>query len=221
MSKLDFTKKKLIASLNSPKRLIDIISGNSLLEERLNRYDADWFFTKAGKKAYKQASTPAKKVLYFYDYLTAVYKAEEAKKTSYRTYQDDDQLSKKHYQLAYILATCIDSSSLEFAGYPNILDPEKNPLIKCVKNDKTSTDYLLAALNSDDTVNAEMYYKIEEKPYTHLTYIDKNGDMSDMYKLQRYIIAMGGISPYRYDIIKSSTSDSDDDEEENEEGSAN
>ena len=189
----------------SPMQLIKLIKARDSIKEELKEHDAEWYFSKEGEQAYMNAKTPAQKVTYFFDYLMCVSKSKDNRDVLYRT--------------AYIMANSMDSSSLEFAGYPNILDATKNPLVNYIKTtnfgykEKTACGLmLLAALNHE--MDATKYLYAKHKPYTHLTYCEANGSVSDKYRIERDIIAAFCIEssgqympPYTYDIVESPKED--------------
>ena len=149
--------------------------------------------------------------MYFFDYLVTVAKSNKNREILYRT--------------AYIMANSMDSSSLEFAGYPNILDSTKNPLVYFIKNNSSKIKYntdktavglmLLAALNHEE--DATKYVQAKYKPYTRLTYCEVKGSMTDKYKIERDIIgafcaeySKRFMPPYIYEIVESSDADQND-----------
>lgn len=189
----------------SPMKLIELIKDSNSIAKELKENDADWYFSKEGENAYKNAKTPAQKTMYFFDYLMAVSKSKDNRDVIYRT--------------AYVMANSMDSSSLEFSGYPNILDSTKNPLVNYIKTtslgSKERTAYglmMLAALNHE--VDATKYLNTKYKPYTRLTYCEANGTMTDKYKIERDIIGAFCVDfsgqympPYMYEIAESSNDD--------------
>ena len=137
----------------SPMRLIELIKNKGSITEINKKHGADWYFTKEGEKAYTDAKTPAQKTMYFFDYLQAVV-------------ESTDIVEEIVYSVAYVMANSVDSSSLDFAGYPNILDTDKNPLIKCLKTPKFSMEQavekgikLMLAL--DDEAGVVLDYALE------------------------------------------------------------
>ena len=131
---------------------------------------SEWFFSEDGKKAYDEAKTLLQKTMFFFDYLSAL-----------------DRSSKEiETMLAYILASAVDGSSLEFAKYPDILNPEKNPLIPKKGERFYSPLDMLESLHK----------KYEDKPIKD---IDVNqvysmcwggsAEICDMYRLERLILA--------------------------------
>ena len=128
------------------------------------------------------------------------------------------------------MANSMDQSNLPFAGYPNILDKDKNPFIGLVedgfvspKNNKNfETAVLLAALDGENDI--EGYFSPLQKAYLKLTY-STDGTYSDMQKIERTIIWSGKCDekdklqniPFRYEIVQEiilATMDEEQDEEE-------
>ena len=125
---------------NSPfgtvKEWIEIIKNLKELTKRAEylkqRSDPKWYFSDEGKKAYENASTPAKKTKYFFEYLMS----KKNKVTS------EEDASEVFFRIAVIMANSMDCSSLDFGGYPNILDETKNPFIKIAGLGKDSIESL-------------------------------------------------------------------------------
>lgn len=191
-----------------PMTLIGLIKSSASITKELKEYSADWYFSKEGEMAYKNAKTPAQKTMYFFDYLTAVAKTKDNRDILYRT--------------AYIMANSMDASSLEFGGYPNILDANKNPLVNYIKTSTLVSKerpvhglMMLSALNHDS--DAKKYLNTEHKPYTRITYCESDGSVSDKYKIERDIIGAFCVDfsgqympPYMYEIVESSSDDETD-----------
>ncbi len=165
----------------SPFKLLEIIKQSSTVpQSTAQTHDVNWFMSTEGKRAYDQASTVTQKALYFYEYLRCVSKIEASVEAS-------EFLQK----VAFIMANSMDNSNLEFAGYPNMLDETKNPILALIKSDhyydgRIVADMLAALHHESDSDN---YLKPEKKPYLHLEYAE-NGQYSDMYKIERNIIWM-------------------------------
>ena len=190
----------------SPMKLIEIIKiakEKDTIDNKLKENTADWYFSKDGENAFNNAKTPAQKTMYFFHYLLTVAKVKDNRETLYK--------------IAYIMANSMVNSSLEFAGYPNVLDSTKNRLVERVKNvdfdSKNSSEvgiYLLAALQSKVSIKSFLEEKL--KQYTYITYCEPDGSLSDMYKIERDIIGafcagssdQKKLPPYEYDIISSS-----------------
>ncbi len=134
-----------------------------------------WFFSKEGEKAYHNARTLARKFDYFYDYLRSI---EEV--------LDVDNKEKMLACIAFTMAHSMDSSSLEFAGYPNILDPEKNPVIKSLKEE--GMPFLAVILPALLQVDRKELYSSMSSPYQFLVEDGEDPVTLDMYKIQRDLI---------------------------------
>lgn len=193
----------------SPMKLIGLFKERDSIVKELKKNNSNWYFTNEGEDAYNAAKTPAQKTVYFFNYLTSITEHKDKREVLYK--------------IAYIMANSMDSSSLEFAGYPNILDPEKNPLVNYVKttglvaSDQVAYGLmLLAALNNEKDARLFLYAK--HKPYNRITYLESDGSASDKYKIERDIIGAfcTGFSgkfmpPYTYEITEPTADDVDDD----------
>ncbi len=194
----------------SPMTLIRLSTQRERIVAELEGHASEWYFTKEGEQAYNNAKTKADKVLYFFDYLNAVTGSRGNRDTLYRA--------------AYVMANSMDGSSLDFSGYPNILKTDKNPLVRTatLKPSEPTIFGLLSLSLLHGSDNASDYLEAKAKPYTFLTYSEKDGSMSDLYKIERDIIGAfcleedtGCVPPYVYDIIDSEIGpDSDEDEKD-------
>ena len=201
----------------SPKVLINLLKNKDSIANELNSYYTEWYFTKEGENAYKNAKNQAQKTAYFFNYLSTLDNSRGNRDVLYRT--------------AYVMASSMDNSSLNFAGYPNILNPDKNPLVNYIKNfDLGSKEMhfhgiiMLSELHNEN--DAKKYVFPKNKPYERLTYRDDDGNMDDMYKIERDIIGAFCIDcseqympPFVYNIVLSQNDGnaSDDDELEDDE----
>ena len=162
-------------------------------------HDKEWYFSDEGIKAYADLSSNLEIVKFFLEYLLLI-----AKKP-----QNFTML----YRLAYVMASSMVESSLEFGGYPNVLDETKNPLIKFIKKNtlinnkwgggKLYTDKgyyehtgvdeqminLLCALHNETKEYAKQCVK-ENNPSQCMTFCDENALVTDMYKIERELIYM-------------------------------
>lgn len=107
--------------LQSPMALIRILKDKDAVDSSSLQQTAQWFMSGEGRAAYTAANTLLKKTEYFFDYLQTVAKSKENRSFLYK--------------LAFVMADAMDKSSLEFAGYPNILDASKNPLVAYVASE--------------------------------------------------------------------------------------
>ena len=137
-------------------------------------------------------------------------------------------------RIAFIMANSMDQSNLPFAGYPNILDKDKNPFIrlaedgfKSPENDKDfETAVLLAVLHGENEI--EGYFSPLQKTYLKLTY-STDGTYSDIQKIERNIIWSGKCDEKNklrhpplsyeiaYEIILAAMDEEQDEEEEDDE----
>ena len=151
----------------SPMKLIELIKNKGSIIEDKEKHDVDWYFSKDGKKAYDDAKTPAQKTMYFFEYL-------------FEEVIDSPHKVDAAYRLAYVLANSVASSSLEFAGYPDILDVTKNPLINCIHTTKLSRKEivkegigLMLGLDREASVlskDTSKYVDLDDSVYIRLTY---------------------------------------------------
>jgi len=173
-----------------PKKLMELYKNSGDIAAKLKAgKDKQWYFSAEGEAAYKSASTQGKKVLYFFDYLCIL---------AGDTCNAEEQ--KNLYRMAHIMANSMDGSKLDFGGYPNILQAEKNPFIKLVEfikftekgfslnkydryKDAKNAIKLLSALHG---VSEDVY--AENKAFTRLATCSADGSVTDIYKLERDII---------------------------------
>lgn len=194
-----------MSAFYSPLKLIKLLKDSRSIAEELEERNVDWYFSRKGEKAYNEAKTPAQKTIYFFNYLIAVSKLEK-EENKYSLPPDKECDRKSLYYCAYVMANSMDSSSLEFAGYPNILKPEKNPLVDYIKSNgiPDSGAAVLAALNHEK--DEKKYVEPEFKPYSRLTYCNPDGSVNDKYKIERDIIGTfyagrsGHMPPYIYEM---------------------
>ncbi len=193
----------------SPMTLIGLSMQRKKIVAELEGHAPEWYFTQEGEQAYNNAKTKADKVLYFFDYLNAVAGSRGNRDTLYRA--------------AYVMANSMDSSSLDFSGYPNILKTDKNPLVRtaALKPCEPAVFGLMSLSILHGSDNASDYLEAKACPYKFLTYSADDGSMSDLYKIERDIIGAfcleedgGYVPPYMYDIIDSEIGPDSDDEED-------
>lgn len=206
----------ILYSLPKPKLLIElIIERGKLDKDRKEIQRTYWSDDEEGKALFDSLKTPAERTLFFYEHLLRL-----------KNISTDIGISKSNvYKLAYIMANVISGSTIEFGGYPDILYEEKNIIVKCVRvfgKDESVSSSALGALMLEKVSGVTNSLDFESKPYNGLTRCDKNGDFSDQYKLERYMMGTlctddesERITPYIYDIelsnIKSNDESSEDD----------
>ena len=101
--------------LSKPLKLFEVVKGKEAVQAYLIPNTREWYFSEAGHQAYIEASTIPDKTLFFYNYLCCISPQKK----------NPDFLER----IAFIMANSMDRSNLPFAGYPNILDKDKNPFI--------------------------------------------------------------------------------------------
>lgn len=161
-------------------------------------HDKEWYFSTEGVKAYTDLSSNIEIVKFFLEYLLLVAK--------------EPQNFTMLYRLAYVMASSMVGSSLEFGGYPNVLDESKNPLIKFVRNNtlidsegsqgKISPNkrYCYSAFEKqmikllcvlhNETEEYTQQCLIANDPFKCLTFCDENTPATEMYKIERELIYM-------------------------------
>ena len=170
--------------------------------------DLDWFFTEQGKEAYYKADTLELKVEYFYNYLDRLHfklyprlgslYTDKAKKNINLI---NKPLVQNLRKLAHIMAVSMDNSSLNFAGYPNMLDEKINPLLSLIRERDSVVSLREQHAHSGETDEAviirlalkslKKYQKslgVSTNSHSHLTAIADGGAALDLYKIERCII---------------------------------
>ena len=159
--------------LYSPKDLLSLIT-NADKYSLADKVTVEWFFSEDGEKAYNEASV-SKKTRMFYEYLSLADAKENAK------------IKKARLKTAYLLASAVSGSELEYGSYPDIFSPEKNPFIRHYITERTfKTTELLSILRD---MPPEAF--TDGRPYFNMTYQKKSGYRRDIYKIERTIMALG------------------------------
>ena len=211
------SKKEIAAMVVAKKALDTMRQAENLAMIR----PTEWYLSAQGKAAYREAQDPMQKLLYFYAYLRAVCYKRIRRAGSYGWEEKTRSESTNEflYKIAFIMAKVGQGSSLPYANYPDILDPEKNPLVRFCENsflEERLMLYTLCGVECDE----EEKFTFKERAFQHLTYCD--GECTDQYKLERYFIwALMSKKPleavYCYDIINSPQALDSDEEDELEE----
>ena len=177
---------------------------------------ASWYLSPEGGQAYAAAGTLGEKVLFFYKFLLStvpVFQAETYNRISiFDESRKDTDYKGKALSLAWIMADVIAVSRLPYAAWPDVLDEQKNPLLRWLKRDGRTLDELTAealidALRQDDD-EAFRFRSITD--YRDLT--PYSADAEDTYLLERELLlsfrsllSAGG---------SAETADAEDDDEE-------
>ncbi|MBQ9736655.1 MAG: hypothetical protein IJV96_07725 [Clostridia bacterium] len=203
----------------SPIKLIGMLIGYKAYENKIAQgavKDASWYLSEEGKKVYQSKTSPAERMSFYYDYLKQL-----AKKQSKEV--KDTVLQK----LAYILWSAVENSSLSYAGYPEILQKECNPIVSLLVRGAFSgaKDFVCGGMLLLELLKLEKAKELTDSkytPYRKLTYCEDDGDVTDAYRLERTVISAFCLDeadfpvPFCYDIVDSNVQDTDDDEDDDE-----
>ena len=194
----------------SPVKMLWLAKNRADIAHRLKPREKDWYFTKEGEDAYRKANGVGAKTYHFYEYL---------KKLSGSTIESAALL-----RLAFVLAHTVEGSAMEYGRYPDVINPNKNPLVMCVQNRELSYAHdlenccrlLLAALHEE---KSDVYS--QSRGYERLNYCEPGAPLSDVYRIERAIITVFSTQlqdelppPYLYDIVQSNAPDEEEDEDE-------
>lgn len=163
-----------------PKMFCKMLRTRAESPNKFKSYPTAWFFSSEGKQAYDCANSLPDRILYFQKYLDSL-------PIEHKTF------SKDIYKIACIMADAMDYSGLCFAGYPNILMPEYNPLIRFLLDATSKLDNsylhitaadLLCALHGGTDYTKYSSYKGES--YKNLLPLSESS--TAMYLIEREII---------------------------------
>ena len=161
-----------------PKKLFNLLLHREEIFSEIEAQNREekWYFTKEAEEYYQSLVTPAHRVKFFYRYLrTAVVLDESIAPRAY---------SETLYKIAVIMARSMVEANLSFGGYPNVIDENKNPLIKFVKTKSTAKkifeynsygNKLIKVLNESCSKNS-----VPESSYA----------LTDIYKIEKDIVAL-------------------------------
>lgn len=90
--------------------------------ELLN-FDANWFCSEAGQKAYSSIKSLEDRSVFLYSYLRKIAPTDF----------DEDQML---FRIAFFLADSVMDSTLPYSTYPALIDPQKNPFVAYLANVK-------------------------------------------------------------------------------------
>ena len=140
-------------------------------------HEETWYFSSEGKQVYDGLSSLSDKTHFFYNYLRVI----EGK-------SNFDSASSLLFRIAYIMANSMVDSNLGFAGYPNILDENKNPFIFYATH-APRRDW---GEDRDDDISLDVLDTLHEEFDAEkvLCFCDENEQPSDLYKIERDIILM-------------------------------
>lgn len=197
--------KNLLNWLPNPKLLITLFMERNELEKKRKPNPRN----SEGKAKFNDIKTPAERTLFFYEYLGC-----EA--CGYASGTDLPNRLKLIYKLAYIMANIVYDSSVESGSFPDILDEEKNSMLKqlykmCEQKLTKNSELKLNELLFDEFAGIGKSTDEKSRPYRKLTYCGETEEFSDKYMLERYLCGAFHsrndnyvlMPPYTYDIVKS------------------
>ena len=88
--------------------------------ELLN-FDANWFCSETGQKAYSAIKSLEDRSVFLYSYLRKIAPADF----------DEGQML---FRIAFFLADAVVDSKLPYSTYPALIDPQKNPFVAYLAN---------------------------------------------------------------------------------------
>ncbi|MBQ7761545.1 MAG: hypothetical protein IJ400_05770 [Clostridia bacterium] len=159
----------------SPKTLFLFIKDKEKYVIKEVKKDKEWYLSEEGEKAYLQADTLGKRVAFFHEYLTNVFTAKSEKEIT---------------KMAFFLAEGIAKSKLSYQSYPSIIDEDKNPTLLYFKKTGSFDTCTILLLTNYNEEELDAFSNPEKTPYKRLSYCN-NGNVSDQYRLERLIIAIG------------------------------
>ncbi len=80
---------------------------------------SDWFSSQDAVAQFEKLSTLEERAVFVYSYFKAV---------AHKDWDKEDRL----FAMAFVMADTVYSSSLTYAKYPDLIDPEKNPFVSFV-----------------------------------------------------------------------------------------
>lgn len=150
-------------------------------------YSESWYFSSEGKSAYESLSSVCEKTLFFMNYLRCI-----------QNKKNNPDVVEILYKIAFVMSNSMVDSNLEFGGYPNILNQDKNPFVYYVKHNLLNHEYV--PIYCEETLPLVLlkllHYGPDNKsdnadiPYGIITFCEENEPISDMYKIERDIISV-------------------------------
>ena len=170
---------------------------NSLIPQKSSLKEGhpeSWYFSPEGKKAYESLSTARDKTKFFLNYLCVAQKQSKSLSAGSRDSYEDFNLYNVLYRIAFVMSSSMVDSQLEFGGYPNILDAQKNPFVHYVKHNK----FNLNSTNDNSlTLLRILHCELNSESKNDnciITFLEKNDPLTDIYKIERDIIRVCNVS---------------------------
>ncbi len=160
----------------SPKKLFSFIKDKEKHVVKEVKKDKEWYLSEQGISAYSQADTLGKRTAFFHECLT----------NTVKNAKNEKEITK----MAFFLAEGIATSRLSYASYPHIIDEDVNPLFLYFKEIGSfdTCSFLLLISNEENILDT--FSNPQKEPYKKLSYC-KADNVSDQYRLERLIIAIG------------------------------
>lgn len=163
----------------SPKKLIELLKNKDNLSLQF-RQSPEWFLSEAGQTVYQKCETKADRILFFYEYLNAISGCSH-------------ELQNLMYRLAFVMEDSMLNSALPFAGFPQIMDEAKNPIVAMAKEKRIDeskccvADLLrrICALTGQAPNSVNLYQGLSKQ--------NEDGSFPDQYIIEREIIWAFGV----------------------------
>lgn len=158
-------------------------------DKRHEYYSFFSYLMPTGKDAYDKASTPAEKFDFFYSYLCkyAVEMAEEKNFTVLYETQSEENMERL-YKLALTMLLTDKDTEMSFDEYYDMMDPEKNILVRAATDINTDGCKLLSMLHKG--TDSRVYRTPNINCLEHLTVYEDGKTSEALYRLEKIITAV-------------------------------
>ena len=149
-----------------------------------------WYFSHEGKEAYNSLSNECEKTRFFLNYLCVVQQQSKSVSEGRREGNEDLLLYWLLYNIAFVMSNSMVDSKLEFGGYPNILDIQKNPFLYYVKHNVLPTKFCKAYDEVPLVLLRLLHNHQNNNDNNIITFLEENEPLTDLYKIERDIITI-------------------------------
>lgn len=158
-------------------------------DKRHEYYSFFSYLMPTGKDAYDKASTPAEKFDFFYSYLCkyAVEMAEEKNSAVLYKTQSEENMERL-YKLALTMLLTAKDTEMSFDEYYDMMDPEKNILVRAATDIHAEGCELLSMLH--EGTDSEVYRTPKTNCLEHLTVYEEGKTPEELYRLEKIITAV-------------------------------